>query len=130
MSIQSEITRIASAKSDIADAIEEKGVEVPSGSMIDDMAELILQIRSSGVTITETPDIAGGTIVTIDTENATTVTPLSVTESGTYTAPSGYAYSPVVVDVQGGGGEDGDSLYYGNRDSNKVSLGQIDYCTL
>ena len=30
----------------------------------------------------------------------------------------------------GGGGEDGDNLYYGNRDSNKVSLGQIDYCIL
>lgn len=53
MSIQSEITRIASAKSDIADAIEEKGVEVPSGSMIDDMAELILQIQSGGVAMTE-----------------------------------------------------------------------------
>lgn len=28
---------------------------------------------------------------------------LSVTENGTYTAPSGVAYSPVFVDVQGGG---------------------------
>ena len=41
MSIQSEITRIAGAKSDIADAIEAKGVSVPSGTMIDDMADLI-----------------------------------------------------------------------------------------
>ena len=44
MSIQSEITRISGAKSDIADAIETKGVTVPSGSMIDDMAALIAQI--------------------------------------------------------------------------------------
>lgn len=32
-----------------------------------------------------------------------TVTPLSVTENGTYTAPSGTAYSPVTVDVEGSG---------------------------
>lgn len=31
-----------------------------------------------------------------------TVTPLSITENGTYTAPSGTAYSPVTVDVAGG----------------------------
>ena len=66
MSIQSEITRIAGAKSDIADAIEEKGVTVPSGSTIDDMAELILQISSgSDVTIIETPDSHGGTVLEI-----------------------------------------------------------------
>ena len=66
MSIQSEITRIAGAKSDIADAIEEKGVTVPSGSMIDDMADLILQISSgSDVTIIETPDSHGGTVLEI-----------------------------------------------------------------
>lgn len=33
-----------------------------------------------------------------------TVTPLSVTENGTYTAPSGTAYSPVTVNVAGSGG--------------------------
>ena len=66
MSIQSEITRISGAKSDIADAIEEKGVTVPSGSTIDDMAELILQISSgSDVTIIETPDSHGGTVLEI-----------------------------------------------------------------
>lgn len=30
--------------------------------------------------------------------------PLSVTENGTYTAPIGYAYTPVTVNVSGGGG--------------------------
>lgn len=32
------------------------------------------------------------------------VSSLSVTENGTYTAPTGYAYSPVTVDVSSGGG--------------------------
>lgn len=34
-----------------------------------------------------------------------TVSPLTVTENGTYTAPEGSAYSPVSVNVQSGGGE-------------------------
>lgn len=44
MSIQSEINRIAGAKSDIADAIEGQGVTVPSGTKLDGMANLIGQI--------------------------------------------------------------------------------------
>lgn len=48
MSIQSEITRISGAKSDIADAIEAKGVIVPSSSKIDDYAELIYAIPFAG----------------------------------------------------------------------------------
>ena len=44
MSIASEITRIQGAKSDIADAIEAKGVTVPSSTKIDGMAALIGQI--------------------------------------------------------------------------------------
>lgn len=47
MSIQSEITRISGAKGDIADAIEYKGVTVPLGAMIDDLAMLVLQIESA-----------------------------------------------------------------------------------
>jgi len=35
-----------------------------------------------------------------------TVEPLSVTENNTYTAPTGKAYSPVTVNVSGGGGGD------------------------
>lgn len=34
------------------------------------------------------------------------VEPLSVTQNGTYTAPAGTAYSPVTVNVSGGGGND------------------------
>ena len=66
--ISSEITRISGAKEDIADAIEIKGVTVPSGSKIDDMADLILQINSgggSGIVITETDDPAGGKVLEV-----------------------------------------------------------------
>lgn len=44
MSIQSQITRISGAKSDIADAIEAKGVTVSSSTKIDGYAALIAQI--------------------------------------------------------------------------------------
>lgn len=47
-----------------------------------------------GVKITGTGSGGGGV----------TVSPLSVTANGTYTAPSGEAYSPVTVNVSGGGG--------------------------
>ncbi len=44
MSVQSEITRITSAKSQIATAISNKGVTVPNGALISEMAELIEDI--------------------------------------------------------------------------------------
>lgn len=36
--------------------------------------------------------------------NGTIVEPLTATENGTYAPPAGTAYSPVVVNVEGGGG--------------------------
>lgn len=59
MSIQSEITRLSGAKSDIADAIEAKGVPVPSSTKLDDYAALVSLIvtepnlQSKSVTPTE-----------------------------------------------------------------------------
>ena len=44
MSIASQIQRLQQAKSDIINAIETKGVQVPPSSTMDDMSELILQI--------------------------------------------------------------------------------------
>src|SRR5574344_1336695 len=41
MSVQSEITRLTTAKSDIATAITNKGVTVPSSTKLDGMAALI-----------------------------------------------------------------------------------------
>ena len=54
MSIQSEINRIAGAKSDIADAIEDKGVTVPSGTKLDGMANLIGQISGGSEKLNST----------------------------------------------------------------------------
>ena len=57
MSIQSEINRLNTAKSDIATAIANKGVAVPSGTKIDGMAGLITDIQvgvdTSNDTVTE-----------------------------------------------------------------------------
>jgi hypothetical protein len=41
--------------------------------------------------------------------------PLSVTENGTYTAPRGKAYTPVTVNVSGGGGDAKNVQYYFGR---------------
>ena len=46
MSISSEITRLQDARSDIAAAIEEKGVTVPDGTKLDSMADLIAEITT------------------------------------------------------------------------------------
>lgn len=46
MSVQSEITRLQGAKDDLAAAIEQKGVAVPAGAKLDDMAALVLQIET------------------------------------------------------------------------------------
>lgn len=56
--------------SDALDAIEAKGVTIPSGSNSDDLATLIAQISGGGggVVVTETQDSHGGTIVSITAE--------------------------------------------------------------
>lgn len=67
---------------------------------LSDIADAIRAKTSKTATMTplEMPDeiesISGGV----------TVEALSVTENGTYTAPTGKAYSPVTVNVSGGGG--------------------------
>lgn len=48
MSVQSEITRLANAKTALATAIEGKGVTVPEGTKLDGMAALIESIEASG----------------------------------------------------------------------------------
>lgn len=56
MSIQSQITRIKNAKNDILSTLEEKGVIVPSGVLLDDVADLIKQISGSDVYLTSEID--------------------------------------------------------------------------
>lgn len=48
MSIQTEITRLESAKAAIKTAIEGKGVTVPAGTLLDGMASLIESIAAGG----------------------------------------------------------------------------------
>ena len=65
MSIQSEINRISGNVSDALDAIEAKGVTIPSGSNSDDLADLIAQIQSGSsgaISIVDTIDTHGGII--------------------------------------------------------------------
>ena len=58
-------------------------------------------ITSNGTNI----DVTGYAAVDVSVSGGNiTVEPLSVTQNGTYTAPSGKAYSPVSVSVSGGGG--------------------------
>lgn len=55
-------------------------------------------------TVTQDPD--GYLVLDDDAPSHVTVEALSVTANGTYTAPTGTAYSPVTVNVSGGGGGD------------------------
>ena len=48
MSVQTEITRIESAKTAIATAIEGKGVTVPTGTKLDGLAALVESIEAGG----------------------------------------------------------------------------------
>lgn len=47
MSVQEQINRISAAKTDIREAIQTKGVEVPEGTMLDGMAQYISQIQTA-----------------------------------------------------------------------------------
>lgn len=59
MSVQTEITRIESAKTAIATAIEGKGVTVPEGTKLDGLAALVESIEAGG----GGGNIATGTLV-------------------------------------------------------------------
>ena len=59
MSIQTEITRIESAKTAIATAIEGKGVTVPEGTKLDGLAALVESSEAGGGTIAGKKFISG-----------------------------------------------------------------------
>ena len=88
MGVQTEITRIESAKTAIATAIEGKGVTVPDGTLLDGMAPLIESIETGG---------GGGT--NIDWRGFPILT-------GTFT-PSEDISSAYTIDFQ-----DGERLHY------------------
>ncbi len=93
MSITSQINRLLQAKADIKSAIENKGGTVSSSAKLNDYAGLINNLAFP------------------------VAQPLSVTSNGTYSASSGYAYNPVTVNVQGGGGELAKSIIEGTAQS-------------
>lgn len=80
MSIASELSALNGYILGAYDEISDKGGTVPANKNMANLASAISSISSG------TP---------------TTITPLSVTENGTYTAPTGTAYSPVEVNVSG-----------------------------
>ena len=91
MSVQSEITRLETAKSDIATAITNKGVTVPSGTKLDGMAALIGSIESGGA-----PSLQSKS-VTYTSNGTATITP----DEGY----DGLSNVDVTVDVAGSGEE-------------------------
>ena len=111
----------------VANAIRQKGKTSAPLVYPAEFVSAINDIQSGGATITDTTDSHGGTIRTIDTENPITVEPLEVTQNGTYTAPSGKAYSPVTVDVKGGGG---DVIFYDYDGSVVASYSASDFANL
>ena len=62
MSIASELQRIVEAKTAIIQAITDKGVDVPEGVKVEDLAALIAEIGDSG----QTEEIGGKTYKVVE----------------------------------------------------------------
>lgn len=114
MSIQTQITRLIQAKSDLIAQIQAKGVTVPADASLDDLAALVaaitggtaeplLQEKTAIENGVVTPDAGydGLSKVTVNVPSEEPVIEsLNITANGTYSAPSGTdGYNPVVVNV-------------------------------
>lgn len=81
MSVQSEITRIESAKTAIATAIEGKGVTVPTGTKLDGLAALIDSIEAGGGGF----QVALGTFIPAETKLLNSIPPVSIEHNAGFT---------------------------------------------
>ena len=118
MSVQSEIDRIAGAKSDISTAIMNKGVTVPSGTKLDGMAALIGNIESGGANL-QTKS------VTYTANGTDTITP----DDGY----DGLSSVDVTVDVASGGGGGAKEPYIEetyDTNGNLIDVNLVGYTTI
>ena len=109
MSIQSEITRLESAKSAIAAAIAGKGVTVPAGTMLDGMAALIEAIGAGGGascylhTFTPAENISDGSLEIGESPIGELDFYLIQTPSGSHPVGDGYLGVGISNKISGGG---------------------------
>jgi uncharacterized protein (TIGR02145 family) len=97
MSIASEITRLQGVKSDILQAIADKGVTVPAGSALADCLDLISEISGAGLYIPGTIDIGGQTYATTTFNGKTWIAEnLNLITQGMSVNPSGSPTTPTV----------------------------------
>ena len=94
-------------------------------SYLTDIADAIR--AKNGSSDTYTPPQMAAAIEAIPTGGGVDVEALSVTQNGTYTAPTGKAYSPVTVNVSGGGGSEGVYVGTGAPDASIGSDGDYYY---
>ena len=97
MSIQSEITRITSARESSFTAVEEKGVTVPTNSTIDDLPGLIRSIQVGGdyVSYAETQSLTSAQQETARTNIG--VTDMTAAEASTGSSTTAKMISPAVL---------------------------------
>lgn len=79
LTLNDHLTRIENAKSDIISAIREKGVDVPEGTLLSDMASYIAAISDANYKLTKSED--GTTIILQKTDEETEQS--SVTDNDT-----------------------------------------------
>lgn len=123
MSISSEISRISGNVSDALEAIENKGVAVPSDANSDDLAELINQIPTStgGVLIVDTPDSHGGVIreiTTVEIDGS-----LIITQNGVYDVTN---LRRIIVKVAGSSSIDEENPIIGTGALGLATIGSTD----
>lgn len=69
-----------------------------------DGAKIIGTYQGGGGVESVTQDADGYVVLDDESGSQIIVDSLSITQNGTYTAPTGHAYSPVTVNISGGGG--------------------------